>query len=79
MQQISLSLASITVRHRPLKILGVVFTVGHKAVPTPMRFLAKRDPTVPPLPVLSDGTPVYLYAVIRSSDRCTQPDANVLS
>ena len=38
--------------------------------PTPLSFLARRDPTVPPPPDLSDGTPVYTYAVIWTSDHC---------
>ena len=37
-------------------------------VPTRLKFLPAKTPTVPPPPDLSDGTPVYLYAVIRSSD-----------
>ena len=45
-------------------------------VPHPLPFLTRRDPTVPPPPDLSDGTPVYLYAVICSSDHCYQPHAN---
>jgi len=36
-------------------------------------------PTVPPPPDLSDGTPVYLYAVICTSEHCSEPDANVLT
>jgi hypothetical protein len=31
-------------------------------------FSVESDPTVPPPPDLSDGTPVYLYAVICSPD-----------
>ena len=37
-------------------------------VPTRLKFLPAKTPTVPPPPDLSDGTPVYLYAVICSSD-----------
>ena len=32
----------------------------------------RADPTIPPPPELSDGTPVYLYAVFCSSDHCSQ-------
>ena len=38
---------------------------------------AGLDPSSQTPPDLSDGTPVYLYAVICSSDRCSQPDANL--
>jgi len=42
-----------------------------------LHFLPCQTPTVPPHPDLSDGTPVYLYAVICSSDHCCQPHANL--
>ena len=38
------------------------------SVPTLLKFRPAKTPTVPPPPDLSDGTPVYLYAVICSSD-----------
>lgn len=45
----------------------------------PLKFLPAKTPTVPPPPDLSDGTPVYLYAVIWTSGHCSWPDANVLT
>ena len=52
---------------------------AHESVPCDTGDLSTQGFREQAPPDLSDGTPVYLYAVICSSDYCSQTDANVLT